>query len=119
MTANAFVHEHHDKAWMYALGLHVFGWYMQIHPGHRVFEGACRVAPHTPGPPATHRTLPAGNTPALLDSFFQSLVLAPLFVFYEVLFVLGFRKDLQRSLEQRIKDKQAAIRRKSSGKKRA
>jgi 2-hydroxy fatty acid dioxygenase len=41
---------------------------MQIHPGHAVFEG---------------------RKPALLDSFVQSLVVAPLFVFLELLFALG------------------------------
>lgn len=38
------------NAWAIALGLHVFAWYMQIHPGHLVLEG---------------------RKPALFDSFFQ------------------------------------------------
>jgi uncharacterized membrane protein YGL010W len=32
--------------------------------------------------------------PALTQSFFQSLVLAPIFTFFELLFAMGFRKKL-------------------------
>jgi len=82
--ANAF-YTHYtaagDKAWVYALAIHVFSWYMQIHPGHAVLEG---------------------RRPALFDSLFQSLVLAPLFVWYHVLFPLGYRKDFNKKLQARI-----------------
>ena len=43
-------------------------------------------------------TLAEKRRPALLDSFFQSLVLAPLFVWFELLFLLGYRKDLARDV---------------------
>lgn len=70
-----------EKAWKYALVIHLLGWYMQIHPGHCIFEK---------------------RRPALLDSFFQSLILAPLFVWYEFLFRLGFFPELKRQLHMRI-----------------
>lgn len=79
-TANLFQQSVPD-AWAWALGLHVFAWYMQIHPGHLVIEG---------------------RKPALLDSFFQSLVLAPLFVLYELLFLMGYRPALKAELQRRI-----------------
>lgn len=33
-SANAFYLTYGDKAWMYALILHLLSWYMQIHVGH-------------------------------------------------------------------------------------
>eukprot|EP00891_Asterochloris_glomerata_P003132 jgi/Astpho2/3132/Aster-03416 len=68
-------------AWAWALGVHLFSWYAQIHLGHIVMEK---------------------RKPALLDSFFQSLVLAPLFVWLEFLFALGYRKEYQALLNKRI-----------------
>jgi uncharacterized membrane protein YGL010W len=46
-----------------AIGVNLFSWYMQIHPGHAVFEG---------------------RKPALIDSFWQALLTAPFFVWFEV-----------------------------------
>ena len=40
-----------------------------------------------------------GRKPALLDSFFQSLVLAPLFVWFELLFLLGYRRGLYHEIQ--------------------
>jgi uncharacterized membrane protein YGL010W len=68
-------------AWKYALILHVLGWYMQIHPGHIILEK---------------------RRAALMDSFFQSLILAPLFVWFEFLFFLGFFPEFHRELKGRI-----------------
>eukprot|EP00887_Chlorella_sp_A99_P007450 scaffold2.g7450.t1 len=65
------------NAWAWALGAHVLGWFMQIVPGHSWVEG---------------------RKPALLDSFFQSLVLAPLFVWFEALFLAGYRPGLRREI---------------------
>mmetsp|Transcript_33440 Transcript_33440/g.59831 ORF Transcript_33440/g.59831 Transcript_33440/m.59831 type:complete len:201 (-) Transcript_33440:285-887(-) len=62
-----------ENSGMLSLAVHVFSWYMQIHPGHAVFEK---------------------RRPALLDSFFQSLVMANLFVWMELLFLLGYRPQL-------------------------
>jgi len=74
----------------WALVLHVFGWYMQIHPGHAIFEG---------------------TKPALLDSFVQSLTLAPLFVFYEVIWFCWpeFQADMRHNVEKLIAERHAAI----------
>lgn len=58
----------------YALWLHVLAWYVQIHPGHAVIEGA---------------------KPAVLDSFGGALTSAPLFAFYEGVWLLGINKGLQ------------------------
>lgn len=73
----AFVH----VGWLWAVGAHIFSWYMQIHLGHMVLEG---------------------RKPALLDSFFQSMVLAPLFVWFELLFLMGYRPDLYKALNEQI-----------------
>ena len=64
---------HPGNAWLWAIYAHVFAWFMQIVPGHMYFEM---------------------RRPSLMDSFVQSLLLAPLFVWFELLFVLGYRKDL-------------------------
>jgi|TARA_B100000482_G_C12506071_1_gene258548 uncharacterized membrane protein YGL010W len=71
-----------DVAWKWALALHLLAWYAQIHPGHVVFEK---------------------KRPALLDSLAQSLVLAPLFVWMEVLFACGYRPGLRHNVNQRVK----------------
>ncbi|MEO0469017.1 MAG: Mpo1-like protein [Bacteroidota bacterium] len=54
---------------------------MQIHPGHIVFEK---------------------RRPALVDSVFQSFVLAPFFVLFDVLFSLGYRPLLHKKLQVRL-----------------
>eukprot|EP00873_Tetraselmis_striata_P040999 jgi/Tetstr1/461263/TSEL_006391.t1 len=69
-----------NSGWI-ALAVHVFSWYMQIHPGHGVFEK---------------------RRPALLDSFFQSLVMANLFVWMELMFFLGYRPGLHAAVIQRV-----------------
>lgn len=40
-----------------------------------------------------------GRAPALLDSLFQSLVLAVFFVFMEVLFMAGYKPQLHKRLQ--------------------
>ena len=69
-------------AWAWALGLHAFAWLMQIYPGHVLAER---------------------RRPALLDSFFQSLVLGPLFVWFELLFALGYRPALHAEVQRRVR----------------
>jgi uncharacterized membrane protein YGL010W len=54
--------------------IHILSWYVQIHPGHAIIEGA---------------------KPALLDSLGGALTSAPLFAFYEGLWFLGINKQLQ------------------------
>eukprot|EP00884_Botryococcus_braunii_P022199 jgi/Botrbrau1/8663/Bobra.0087s0017.2 len=68
-------------AWAWAFGLHFLSWVVQVHLGHITIEK---------------------RRPALLDSFFQSLVLAPLFAWFEGLFRLGYRPALRRELDSRI-----------------
>lgn len=76
--AHAFVSYFGDQAAQYALGIHVFSWISQF-VGHGVFEG---------------------RAPALLDNLAQAFLLAPLFVWLEVLFKFGYRPLLQERLEK-------------------
>lgn len=39
------------------------------------------------------------RAPALLDSLVQAIVLAPFFVFMEVLFIFGYRPELQKRID--------------------
>lgn len=79
-TSEAFV-ANVPLAWAYGLGLHVFSWFMQVYFGHSVAEK---------------------RKPALMDSLIQSLLLAPLFVWFELLFLLGYRKRLRMEVQKRI-----------------
>lgn len=54
--------------------LHFFGWYVQIHPGHGIYEGA---------------------TPAAANNLGAALTSAPLFAYYEGLWFVGLNKQLQ------------------------
>jgi uncharacterized membrane protein YGL010W len=66
-----------DNAWKLALALHALAWYMQIHPGHGIFER---------------------RKPALMDRFVQAFAAAPFFVWLEVLFAFGYRPELQKRM---------------------
>jgi len=59
-----------------ALAVHIFCWYIQIHLGHQIIEGA---------------------QPAVLKSLGGALSVAPLFAFYEGLWSLGINTSLQES----------------------
>ncbi|KAJ1647300.1 hypothetical protein J3B02_001700 [Coemansia erecta] len=72
------------------LGLFVFGWVAQF-AGHGFFER---------------------RAPALMDNIVQALVMAPFFVFLEVLFALGYRPSLHRELRSEIGVRILAFRRK-------
>ncbi|ODA81982.1 hypothetical protein RJ55_00487 [Drechmeria coniospora] len=63
-----------------ALVVHVASWIAQF-IGHGAFEG---------------------RAPALLDNLVQALFLAPMFVWLEVLFKLGYRKELQSRVEKQV-----------------
>lgn len=63
-----------------AIALHVGSWILQF-VGHGRYEG---------------------RKPALLDNLVQALFLAPLFVWYEILFKLGFYKQLKSDVEAGI-----------------
>ncbi|KAF2646726.1 DUF962-domain-containing protein [Massarina eburnea CBS 473.64] len=71
-----------------AAAVHVVSWILQF-VGHGKFEG---------------------RKPALLDNLVQALFLAPLFVWYEVLFKLGFYKGLQVEVEEGIEVEVAKLR---------
>ena len=80
-------------AWRYgttaliAGGLKALAWYMQLHPGHAVFEG---------------------RKPALIDGMYQSFSVAPLFVFYEGAFALGYRPALAQAVHANVQAQHAA-----------
>lgn len=76
-----------NKAAMLAGALHVLSWYMQLHPGHKVFEG---------------------RKPALMDAMYQSFSVAPLFVFYEAAFALGYRPELAQAVHAGVAAQHAA-----------
>lgn len=81
ITSEAFQQHCPTHAWISALGLHILSWIMQVYFGHAVAEK---------------------RKPALLDSFFQSLVLAPLFVWFELLFFMGYRKRLHADVSAQV-----------------
>lgn len=64
--------------------LQLLGWYMQLHPGHAVFEGV---------------------KPALLDGFGQSLSVAPLFAFYEGVWAAGLHTGLHEATQLAVRDR--------------
>lgn len=43
-----------------------------------------------------------GRAPALLDNLVQAFFLAPFFVFFEVMFMLGYRPELKARLDQNV-----------------
>jgi 2-hydroxy fatty acid dioxygenase len=66
----------------WALGVHVASWIAQF-VGHGVFEG---------------------RAPALLDNLVQAVFLAPLFVWLEVLFWMGYRPGLKARLDKGVEE---------------
>ncbi|KAL8712388.1 MAG: hypothetical protein Q9220_003236 [cf. Caloplaca sp. 1 TL-2023] len=79
--ANHLTSTYGQTANYWALGLHVGSWIAQF-TGHGVFEG---------------------RAPALLDNLVQALFLAPFFVWMEILFLLGYRPELKRRLNEAVK----------------
>lgn len=71
-----------------AIGIHIVGWLAQF-VGHGKFEG---------------------RAPALLDNLFQAIFLAPLFVWLEILFSLGYRPELQKRVNDLVKQDIAKFR---------
>jgi 2-hydroxy fatty acid dioxygenase len=65
----------------YAVLVHILSWYLQIHPGHHIIEGAA---------------------PASLANLGGALTSAPLFAFYEGVWFLGFRKQFQQKVLERV-----------------
>jgi 2-hydroxy fatty acid dioxygenase len=64
----------------YAGGIHVVSWLAQF-VGHGKFEG---------------------RAPALLDNLVQALLLAPLFVWMEILFFFGYRPELKQRFDKNV-----------------
>lgn len=69
-----------DLTFKVALGAHLFSWIAQF-VGHGAFEG---------------------RAPALLDNLVQALFLAPMFVWLEVLFALGYRPELNARVQKQV-----------------
>ncbi|KAK4189720.1 hypothetical protein QBC35DRAFT_126865 [Podospora australis] len=63
-----------------AIALHVVCWILQF-VGHGKFEG---------------------RAPALLDNLFQAIFLAPLFVWLELLFMVGYRPELKKRVDKAV-----------------
>lgn len=72
--------------WM--IGVHIVSWVAQF-VGHGKFEG---------------------RAPALLDNLFQAIFLAPLFVWLELLFALGYRPELQARVQKLVEEDVAKFR---------
>lgn len=68
------------QAYHWAIAVHVFSWLAQF-VGHGVFEG---------------------RAPALLDNLVQAILLAPFFVWMEILFMLGYRPELKSRIDKAI-----------------
>lgn len=66
----------------WAAGIHIVSWIAQF-VGHGVYEG---------------------RAPALLDNLVQAIFLAPLFVWLEALFMLGYRPELKARLDKGVEE---------------
>merc|ERR1712018_523520 len=66
--------------WNVALTIHVVAWILQF-IGHGVFEG---------------------RAPALIDSWDQAFLTAPLFVLLEILFFFGYRRDFHNKIMSQV-----------------
>eukprot|EP00755_Sulcionema_specki_P039501 Sspe_Gene.2913::Locus_967_Transcript_2_4_Confidence_0.333_Length_762::g.2913::m.2913 len=85
------------NAGLISLGLHIVLWILQF-LGHGVFEK---------------------RAPALLDSLLQSLMLAPFFVWMEVLFKLGYAPTLRENVNSAICENIMEFKKAEKGKKKA
>lgn len=77
----------------WAAGLNIVSWIAQF-VGHGHYEG---------------------RAPALLDNLVQALFLAPFFVWFEVLFFLGYRPDLKRRLDLSVEQEIRKLNEKKKG----
>lgn len=71
-----------------AIAIHVVSWLAQF-VGHGKFEG---------------------RAPALLDNLFQAIFLAPLFVWLEFLFMIGYRPELKKRVDKAVEIEVAKFR---------
>jgi uncharacterized membrane protein YGL010W len=65
----------------FAFILHALAWYMQIHPGHKIFEGV---------------------KPALMDSLGQALGVAPMFAFLEGVWFVGVLPEMKVRVQELV-----------------
>jgi uncharacterized membrane protein YGL010W len=65
-----------------AIAVHVVSWLLQF-VGHGVFEG---------------------RAPAIFDNLVQAIFLAPLFVWLELLFMLGYRQELRKRVDKAVQE---------------
>ena len=72
----------------FAFILHALGWYMQIHPGHAIYEGV---------------------KPALLDSIGQAFGVAPMFAFLEGVWFVGMLPDLKSNVLKLVTENREAM----------
>jgi uncharacterized membrane protein YGL010W len=141
VTATAFQKTAANAAW-WAAGVQVVSWYMQIHPGHAVFEGRkpalldSLLQVGEAGRPALWRSVVCADcvhwcfdqqgprlyaycrppdltihSAARRNQPEQAVLLAPLFVWFELLFLLGYRPQLHAQLTKRVKTEIAAWKR--------
>jgi len=85
-TTNTTIHHHWygtGKLLKFAAIVHVLCWYVQIHLGHKIIEGA---------------------QPAVLQSLGGALSVAPLFAFYEGLWLFGINAELQQSTKLLVEE---------------
>lgn len=94
-ASDYLVGEYGMTANKWAIGAHVFSWIAQF-VGHGKFEG---------------------RAPALLDNLFQAIFLAPLFVWLETLFALGYRPELQARVDKMVQQDIAKFRAERDAKK--
>lgn len=84
LGSTAFVNSWHLRdptlTFQVALGVHIVSWIAQF-IGHGAFEG---------------------RAPALMDNLVQAIFLAPMFVWLEMLFKLGYRRELQARVEKAV-----------------
>jgi uncharacterized membrane protein YGL010W len=78
--SNHLLAEYGTDANKWAMAIHVASWILQF-IGHGKFEG---------------------RAPALMDNLVQALFLAPFFVWFEILFHLGYRPELKARLDKAI-----------------
>lgn len=64
-----------------SFGIHIFSWYIQIHLGHYIYEGA---------------------QPAVLQSLGGAITTAPLFAFYELIWYIGLRQQFHNDVLQQV-----------------
>jgi 2-hydroxy fatty acid dioxygenase len=86
--SNAALAQDRDLTNKVAIAVHIVSWVAQF-IGHGAFEG---------------------RAPALLDNLVQAIFLAPLFVWLEILFKFGYRRELQERVEKAVQVELAKLR---------